>query len=423
MDDVIIEARKKEKGTDYVKTTKALNKNINAGIAVSLLDINKSQAGFKPDAENNQILFGLKALSGVNNEVIDKIIAGRPYKSIIDFMNRCPIKKPAMISLIKGGAFDNLVKEWAAAANIEPRYLAMGIYLLKKSDLKTKLNLQNFNGLISNNLIPEQFNKEIRIYNFNKCLKAQCKFKEYYIFNDSCTEFYNQFFDPDRLTVIDGFTAIEQKTWDKIYTSAMLPVKQWIKDNQQELLNKYNNLILKESWDKNAEGNLSAWEMSAICFYYHDHELKNVDKDRYGLSSFSNLPETPEVDYYFKRGGRNIPIFKLTRLVGTILAKEDKKSLIVLLTPEGDVINVKFSKEYYANYARQISEVQPNGKKKVIEKGWFKRGTKVLITGFRREDTFVAKTYKNTASHQLYLIEKIQENGTLSLRHDRLLNS
>ena len=56
--------------------------------------------------------------------------------------------------------------------------------------------------------------------------------------------------------------------------------------------------------------------------------------------------------YYFKRGGRDIPIFKLTRLVGTILAKEDKKSLIVLLTPEGDVINVKFSKKTFEPYIK-----------------------------------------------------------------------
>ena len=42
-----------------------------------------------------------------------------------------------------------------------------------------------------------------------------------------------------------------------------------------------------------------------------------------------------------------------------------------------------------------------------------------MCTGFRREDTFVTKTYKHTPTHQLYLIEDINEKGELTLRHDR----
>lgn len=32
------------------------------GITVSLIDINKSDFGFKPDAKNNEILFGMKGV-------------------------------------------------------------------------------------------------------------------------------------------------------------------------------------------------------------------------------------------------------------------------------------------------------------------------------------------------------------------------
>ena len=53
-------------------------------------------------------------------------------------------------------------------------------------------------------------------------------------------------------------------------------------------------------------------------------------------------------------------------------------------------------------YNRQISELGEDGIKHVIEKGWFVRGTKLLVTGFRRDDTFVGKTYKNNGFHQLY---------------------
>ena len=91
---------KKEKATDYAKIAKALGEILQAGIKVSLVDINKSGYSFVPDAEYNEILFGMKALGGVGGQVIEEIKAGRPYVNFTDFLNRCPIKKSAMISLI-----------------------------------------------------------------------------------------------------------------------------------------------------------------------------------------------------------------------------------------------------------------------------------------------------------------------------------
>ena len=41
-----------------------------------------------------------------------------------------------------------------------------------------------------------------------------------------------------------------------------------------------------------------------------------------------------------------------------------------------------------------------------------------MITGFRREDTFVAKSYKHTSTHQLYKITNV-ENGEMQLEHER----
>jgi DNA polymerase-3 subunit alpha len=72
-------------------------------------------------------------------------------------------------------------------------------------------------------------------------------------------------------------------------------------------------------------------------------------------------------------------------------------------------------------YNRQISERQADGSKKVLEKGWFSRGTKIMVTGFRREDTFVTKKYKSTATHQLYRITDIN-NGNITLEHERINN-
>ena len=70
-------------------------------------------------------------------------------------------------------------------------------------------------------------------------------------------------------------------------------------------------------------------------------------------------------------------------------------------------------------FNRQISEVQADGSKKVLEKGWFSRGVKIMITGYRRDDTFVAKTYKSTPTHQLYKITDIKD-GNITLEHERI---
>ena len=60
-----------------------------------------------------------------------------------------------------------------------------------------------------------------------------------------------------------------------------------------------------------------------------------------------------------------------------------------------------------------------DGVKHVVEKGWFTRGVKLLVAGFKRDDTFVAKTYSNTGFHQLYKITDVFDNGEIKLTHER----
>lgn len=193
--------------------------------------------------------------------------------------------------------------------------------------------------------------------------------------------------------------------------------REWLKANQNEVLSEYNKQLFMESWMKYANGNTSHWEMQSVCFYHGEHELANVNMSRYGIVNFNDLSPTPEVDYFYKRGGIQIPIFKLNRIVGTVIAKNDNKSSIMLLTTTG-VVNVKFTRDQYALFKKQISQVQVDGSKKIMERGWFTRGTMLMITGFRREDTFVAKTYKNTESHQLYKITEVCGDQVV-LQHER----
>ena len=83
----------------------------------------------------NRILFGLKGMLNVGDDIVDTIIANRPYVSPRDFLNKVKPGKQAMISLIKGGAFDEMMD----------RRLCMGWYIWETCDKKKRLTLQNMN--------------------------------------------------------------------------------------------------------------------------------------------------------------------------------------------------------------------------------------------------------------------------------------
>ena len=294
----------------------------------------------------------------------------------------------------------------------------MVYYISKVCEAKNKLTLQNFNGLVQKDLVPEKLNLQKQTFSFNKYLKAEKKVGKYYVFDDICLDFYSKFFDLNQLEVINGLTCIVQTKWDKIYQITMDAARDWLKEKQNEVLEEYNKILFKDCWDKYADGNISAWEMESLCFYYHEHELSQVNTVKYGIADFFDLPAQPIVDYFTKRNGKDIPIYRTFKIIGTVISKNDNKNTITLLTTTG-VVSVKFTKEYYAMFGRQISEKQEDGTKKVMEKGWFNRGVILMITGFRRDDMFVAKRYTHTPTHQLYKIELVNGGRDMELLHER----
>lgn len=400
------------KSTDYGKVAKAIGEIMSRGIQVSLLDINKSDFSFKPDLENNEILFGLKGANNIGDELVHNIIENRPYSSMIDFMQKIKPNKQAMISLIKGGAFDKLEKQ--------DRKTIMVKYIWLTCDKKKKLTLQNFNGLIEAGLIPEEIDFEKRVFNFNKQLKAINKdSSKYYLRHDAFYNFFCSFWAEDLLS-IDETTIpyIPKSTWDSIYKKTMDKAREWLKSHHDETLELFNKKIFMEDWNKYATGTISSWEMESLCFYYHEHELSHINISKYGISNFSSLSEEPVVDYTFRKNGRDIPIFKLTKIIGTCIDKNKTKSTVTLLTTDG-VVEIKFRPEYFALFDKQISEKQEDGTKKIREKSWFNRGSMIMITGYRRGDQFVPKKYKSTVTHQLYKIDEVTKEGDIKLRSQR----
>lgn len=396
--------------SNYNKIAKAVGDISNKGIKVSLIDINKSGYMFEPDEENNQILYGLKALNGVGGDVIQKIVANRPYSSWQDFAEKVKPNKTVMVSLIKSGAFDQFGE----------RKEIMREYLWSVCEPKKRITLQNFNSLIEKNLVPQELTFQKRLFRFNKMLKTKCHLDGYYVLrNDNYYKFYTDYFDIDLLEPSGEKLAIKDETWKKIYSKQMEPAKKYFKEHQQEMLDKLNATLFQEMWDKYAGGTYSSWEMDSLGMYYHGHELKNFDYDRYEIQEFNDLPQDPIVDYTFKRNGLELPVYKTCRIAGTVIAKDDMHSSISILTVGSGVVTVKMNRDYFAKYNRRISEVMRDGTKKVREPGFFQKGTLVVLNGIRRNDTFLVKTYKRSKYHGICKITELHSDGSAEMQWQR----
>lgn len=396
--------KKKQKTVNYGKIAIAIGKMEQGGIYISPPDINSSGFTFSPDEKNNIIRYGLRGITKVGEDIVKSIIENRPYSSIDDFLSKVKINKPQMINLIKAGAFDEFGK----------REDLMRYYVSEISDTKKRITLQNMKMLIDFGLIPDEYDLQRRVFNFNKYLKKMKIGTQYYGLDNIAMNFYEKNFDVDFLEPYDtesGF-AILQTKWDKIYKAQMDIIRPFIKDNNQLLLNEVNNRLMSDVWNKYCLGSISKWEMDSVSCYFHQHELQDVNYRLCGFSNFFELNEQPEIDRIIEIKGKKIPLFKIHRICGTVLDRDKGKKMVTVLTREG-VVNVRVFGEVFSYYDKQISERGADGKKHVIEKSTFSRGNKIIITGIRRENEFVAKTYRNTHYHSIERITDIKSDGTV----------
>ena len=400
--------KKKTKSTNYGKIASAIGKIKSGGVNVAPPDINKSTYTFSPDIENNTIRYGLSGITKVGEELVKTIMDGRPYTSVDDFLRRIKINKPQMVNLIKSGAFDCF----------GDRNKIMYDYIASVSDTKKRITLQNMKMLIDFGLIPDEYDMERRVYNFNKYIK---KFKldgTYFGLDEVAFAFYSQHFDMDKVEPCEdtesGFK-IKQVTWDNYYQKHMSIIRPYVQKHAAELLVSVNERLMSETWDKYCTGSLSKWEMDSVSFYSHEHELCGVDMDRYELTDFFDLPEDPIVDRVIPIKGKQVPILKLFRICGTVLDRDKAKKTVTLLTTSG-VVTVKIFGGVFSNYDKQISERGADGKKHVIEKSAFSRGNKIIVCGVRDGDAFRAKKYSKTPYHLVEQIIEVNPDGTMFTR-------
>lgn len=392
-----IKSKKKNKTTNYGKIAAAIGTMQSAGVSVSSPDINKSTFTFSPERENEKILYGLKGITRIGTDLAKDIINKRPFTSISDFLSKVKVNKTQMLNLIKSGAFDCL----------GDRMDIMKEYIFLIADAKKRVTLQNMQMLIRFNLLPEILSFEVKVYNFNKYIKKHQQGASY-ILDDTAFRFYEVNYDIDAVEMVDNKRLISITGWAKNYELAMNKVRNYIKENNVQVLNDLNTALCKEVWDKYCLGSVSRWEMESTSFYYHEHELSGIDMTKYDLADFNDLPTDPIVDKIMYMKGREVPKFRLSRIAGTVLDKDKNKSTITLLTTTG-VVKVKLYKAQFSKYDKQISVKGADGKKKVVEKSWFSRGNKLLVTGIRREDTFVPKVYKGGEyQYPLMIIKEVK---------------
>ncbi|MCA1027033.1 hypothetical protein LCM23_13105 [Cytobacillus kochii] len=410
---------KKKYSTNYGKVAAAIGNIRQRGVKVALPDINKAKFGFSPDLENDSIIFGLKGMNGIGDDVVNLIIKHRPYSSFEDFYERMfetkLVKKGQLVQLIKGGCFS----EYGDSKSIMEKF-AQKLFEPKKT-----LNMQNMPMLLNNEFLPEDYHFEGRLYKYKKyisqfvCKTLKNPKDRLFKLDDISQQFFQEYFTDESVVEYsdDGSLIISEKKFTDEYNEKIKEMKDWM--SKENTLKHINSLLYGQLLDEYMNGTVSKWEMDSLSFYYHEHELAAINKEKYGLSTFSQLPENPIVVNEYVSKGIPRKEFQLNRIAGTVLDKDKNKHQITILTTDG-VVTVKFYAGAFSHYNQQLSKPISKDKKEVVEASWFTRGNKLIITGFRRGNKFIPRKYKNSIyQHTVAMIDNIDQEGNLIIKTER----
>lgn len=403
------------KTTDYGKIAKSIYRAKDGGVIVKAPSINDSELIFSPHEQDNSILFGLGAISGINNDIVSQILSNRPYTSFTDFYNKNAYKgslitKSKFIQLIKAGCFDEFEPD---------RRVVMRQYFILSTPNVMSLAMNNIGQIKAAKVpIPKSI---IGPYNFRKyvCNKQfkygnHPKFKSKTLYwldqkalnyfenhcKNSMIEGVDYWFEDDRWVIVD-------KSLEKLLTPSIETLKAYI--NTPEFLDKFNKARAKQSMIESVDGlDVNRWAFSSISFYPNEHELAHIDRERYNISLFNELPEEPKfiTKSYGKREWKQ---FALAQIACVVIDKNDNHHMLTVLDIGNNVIQCKFNAEVYSFYKAQLSETDGSGNKIVMDKPWFRRGQTLILTGVRMGvDDFRVKCYRNSIyKHKVLRIDSI----------------
>ena len=433
------ESAGEDTSTDYGKLAMAIAEMKDAGVGITLPLINEAKYQFIPDEKNNRIIYALKALCGIGDEAAEQIIKHQPYKSFEDFCERMIdtkiIKNAQVIALIKAGCFTEI--DNADRRDTMQKYLYKYAFTPAK-----KLGMQQFERTINLNIIPHELSLAVQTKRFkdyvlsdeffvsniiqNSRQVPKCGYHDRtFVLDSRAMKFFKEHFTEDCVIGVRSESfLISEKKFSKACNTLIEPLKKWF--GRPDTVEDYNQMLFEQVWAKYASGTVPKWEMDSLSFYYTEHELGSIDKKEYGIVNFFKLPVVPNpYDSYvrFINGEKKFfPKYEICRLAGTVVDKNNDRHMVTLITNDG-VVNVKFNKGQYAFYNKRISQrIDENSdKKKVLEESWFKRGTKLVISGYRLEDTFRAYRYTDSIyQHTAMKINNIYDDGTLELQTERV---
>ena len=414
------------KTTDYGKIAKSIYRAKDGGVIVKAPSINDSQLIFSPHEQDNSILFGLGAISGINNDVTSQILSNRPYTSFTDFYNKNAYKgslvtKSKFIQLIKAGCFDEFEPD---------RRIVMRQYFTLSTPNVTSLAMNNIGQIKAARVpIPKSI---IGPYNFRKyvCNKQfkygnHPKFKSktlYWLdqkalkyFENHCkssmVEGVDYWFESDRWVVVD-------KSLEKLLAPSIETLKAYI--NTPEFLDKFNKARAKQSMIESVDGlDVNRWSLDSCSFYSKQHEYADVDAVKYNIMPFEQLPEEPVfITQSFR--GREWKQFALSQIMGVVLARNDNNHIVTILDYHDNVVNVKFDGGLYSYMKQQMSIINPDGSKTVTDKSWFARGQGLILTGYRYGDDFRIKNYSRSVfPYKVIRVDGINDDGSLELTTER----
>lgn len=420
---------KKTNAPNYGKIARGISLVQNHGVKVVPPYINEASINFAPIVKENVIMFGLGGVTGVNPDLANRIIAARPFASLVDFLARINPTNVQAINIIKAGCFDSFYPPQTYRKAIMEEYVNWAA--AQKVSRKEKLTMANLDKIIDFGLLPSNLEISRRVWKYSKFMKehAYDKANRRYIVDKSNTiKFFQDFYEEDLTigkdydTIPDGYS-VKSAPFNKLTDKFLDELKGWL--SSFEACDLFYKAELKqkhdEIWEKYCTGSVSKWEMQSLHYYYHEHELTHVNLGKYGIVDFDTLPETlTPTGTKVNRNGEEVPTYDLVRICGTVINSDNNKHIVTILTNFGKVVDVKFYSGSYIYYNKVISYQDEKGVKHRVEGSWFDRGSLILLSGVRRELSFLPKTDWNKGyRHSVELITGVLDDGTLLLKEER----
>lgn len=415
------EKKKVQNKMDYAKIATALDKFKHV-CNIELPDINKSRLSFTPDVETNSILYGLKGITRITEPVIEEIMLNRPFKSLEDFLNKVSrrvVTKDKIINLIKTGAFNKIEKKTSKQI--------LQDFIWSICEPKKRLTMQNANMLIDLHLLPSSLEYEMDVYKLTKEFRKNRDSNKIWYCGDRIDipagklQSWKQIIQDSKVVgkdlIVDGEPrkVIDSQVWDNFYDGQMSKIKSYITANHNELLEKLNNRLYEDEYQKYCSGDEMQWELDSINFYFHQHPLATALKELpYAIDPLDTIVEGAQEGFFFIKG-KEIPKMKLYTIAGTVIDRDTTKGIVTIQTVDG-VVNVSVYKTLFAIYNQTISDVDEFGNKEIEEESFFEKGVHLLITGIQRGATFSPKVYKNTGHKAIMRIILDEQNHFVELQ-------